>query len=87
MGEKRWRAEANDDERQAPTDGNTRRTAGMTHDEEGSETGSEAGSEAGRYRKTRRFNKLKSQTRRREQRDDMRRYGAIQTAERQTADI
>lgn len=32
MGEKRGRAEANDDERQAPTDGNTRRTAGMTHD-------------------------------------------------------
>lgn len=37
--------------------------------------------------KTRRFNKLKSQTRRREQRDDMRRYGATQTAERQTVDI
>lgn len=53
----------------------------------GSERGARRGARRDAIGKTRRFNKLKSQTRRREQRDDMRRYGAIQIAERQTADI
>lgn len=47
MGEKRGRAEADGDERQAQLDEDTWRTAGMTHDG----TGSEEQNEAGRYRK------------------------------------
>lgn len=43
MGEKRGRAGANGDEQQAPMDGNTRRTAGMTHNGTGSETRDETG--------------------------------------------
>ena len=68
MGEKRGRAEADGDERKAPTDWRTGRTAGMTgRRDDGTR------SEAGRYRKRmRRFNQLKTQARKREQRDDRR---------------
>lgn len=69
MGEKRGRAGANGDEQQAPMDGSTRRTAGMTHNG--------TGSEAKRYRKNVPFQSAQN-TNERERQDGRRQHRATQ---------
>ena len=76
MGEKRGRAEANSDERQAQPDENTRRMAGMTHDGAGSETRDER-----RDGTPRRFNQLTTQAIERERQDSRRQRKATQPQE------